>query len=80
MHVQPGPGDLAKGFDYRWADCEIRHKVAIHDVHVEHFRSALFHPGYVFRKTGEVRREDRWNYLNQYGYVSKNEGRVRPVC
>jgi hypothetical protein len=35
---------------------------------MEHPDAALFQFADIFRKAGEIRREDRWNDLKHYGY------------
>jgi hypothetical protein len=54
--------------------------MAVHDVHVDHLGSGLFHAPDIFAEAHEIGREDGWNDLNHYvlTHLMLNES-IRPA-
>ena len=46
---------------------EVWHKMAVHDVDVQHGRAAPFYALDLLGQMGKVRGQDRWNNLNHFG-------------
>src|SRR4029078_12514548 len=64
MDVQNRAGGLPQRLDNGWADGDIGHEVAVHDIHMEHAAARGFECGDLLPQAREIRRENRWKNLN----------------
>ena len=66
VHVERQARRLAEGPDDRRPDRQVRHEVAVHDVHVDEVRSACLRHRQGVRQAREVRREQRRRDRNSH--------------
>src|SRR6185503_16001863 len=64
MTIQWQLGHLSQAFHHWWTDRNIRHKVSVHDVNMDHSPAAPFSRGHFVRQPCEIRRKYRWKQLN----------------
>jgi hypothetical protein len=63
MMIQFDVGKAPEGFSNRRAYRKIRHKMSIHDIHMQHLDTGCFHAADVFTQTREIGSEYGWKNL-----------------
>jgi hypothetical protein len=59
---------------------DVRHKMAVHHIHVKHAATGRFHLGHVFAQASKIRRKNRGKYFN-HGFALRlsQQRKTRPL-